>query len=207
MRRNIFLDLDGTLSDPRKRLYELFKELISEAKFTFEEYWDIKRKRMNQDTLLRTYFNFNDERIKDFKKNWLLKVEEELRVDLDEPFENVSTLLASLSATNDLYIVTARQKAELALKQVRKFGWEPFFKAVLVTEQSKTKAELIRSRCKTSPKDILIGDTGEDIETAKELGLISVAVSSGFLSGEVLATYKPDYLLTSILELNETHLL
>jgi len=206
VKRNIFLDLDGTLIDAGQRLYTLFMELVPQAKFSYEEYWKIKRDRTNQNELLGKWFDFTPEQIKEFKTSWMQKVEEDHRFDLDTPFE-VGQLLAELAKENDLYLVTARQKPELVEKQIARYGWSNFFKQLLVTKQSATKVELIKAATTPKPDDIFVGDTGEDINTAKELGIISVGVASGFLSREILEEYKPDYLIDSILSLHETNLL
>lgn len=207
MKRKIFFDFDGTLLDPRQRMYSLFQELTPVSSFSFDEYWDIKRNRINQNDLLKSKFQYLPEQIQAFKKSWLNKIEERHRLDTDKPFEGVSDLLSSLAKDHDLYLVTARQTPEHVAHQLEKFGWTSHFKKVLVTRQTNSKAGLILVTETVTPQDILIGDTGEDILTAKELGMISVGVCSGFLCRKILEEYKPDYLLESVLELHETSLL
>ena len=41
---------------------------------------------------------------------------------------------------------------------------------------------------------VMIGDTGEDVLAARQLGMKSVAVGWGILSPDVLREYNPDYL-------------
>ncbi|RYZ77825.1 MAG: HAD family hydrolase [Proteobacteria bacterium] len=206
MNRNFFLDFDGTLIDPRDRLYKLFMELVPEASFSFEDYWKIKNSRVIQSDLLTKWFQYGADDIAKFKTCWMNKVEERARLDLDRPFEGVSRILGELSNKHGLFLVTARQKPEFVAWQLEKFGWSKFFKRILVTEQRSSKAELIRSLQTFSGDDVLVGDTGEDVQTAHELNLISVAVGSGFLSKEILQSYKPNFLLNSISELHETGL-
>ena len=66
---NIFFDLDGTLVDASERLYCLFCDLIPECTFTKEEYWDLKRNKINHQKILEKYFpqyNFSE-----FNFKWL----------------------------------------------------------------------------------------------------------------------------------------
>ena len=207
MQKNIFLDLDGTLLDVGQRLYGLFMELVPEASFTYDEYWKIKRARTNQNDLLGKHFNYAPEKITSFKKSWLEKVEEEARLALDTPFEKTGDFLSEIAQNHNLYVVTARQNPSFVSQQLQRLGWSEYFKQVLVTQQASSKADLIRKAVTVNATDIFVGDTGEDIATAKELGTISVAVCSGFLSREILQEYKPDYLINSLTDLHETRLL
>lgn len=203
----IYLDWDGTLISAGKRLYTLFQELVPQSTFTYEEYWDIKRRRTNQAELLGKWFGYTEEQIAVFKTNWLAKVEEPHRLLQDEPLEGVAEVLKSLAANHTLYVVTARQNPESVNGQIDRFGWSQYFKQVLVTRQSSSKTELIRQHTQPQAGDIFIGDTGEDIHTAREVGLIAVAVASGFLNADILQTYNPDYLLKNITHLHETRLI
>lgn len=207
IKNNIFFDFDGTLVDCRLRLYNLFMELVPQSKFTFNEYWEIKRRRINQENLLTINFNYSKTEVKNFKKIWLSKVEEIERLKLDVPFEKSGLLLKKLFKKYNLYIVTNRQSKLKAIQQINNYGWTPFVLEILVTEQLKTKEELIIDRCKVNYGDYFIGDTGEDILTGKSLGIRTIAVSSGFLNREVLKEYEPDIILNGIEEIYENNML
>jgi phosphoglycolate phosphatase len=47
----------------------------------------------------------------------------------------------------------------------------------------------------------IIGDTGKDIETGKQLNIKTVAVLSGFLNKKSLTEYNPDKIVDSVLQL------
>ena len=71
----IFFDLDGTLVDASERLYRLFCDLIPECNFTKEEYWNLKRNKINHQMILEKYFpqyNFDE-----FNTKWLSLIEKE----------------------------------------------------------------------------------------------------------------------------------
>lgn len=198
MARNIFFDFDGTILNSQKRMYRLFCELCPETCFSYEEYWEIKRNRINQNDFLKKYFNYTDEQISLFKNNWMEKIEEESRLLEDKPIENISDVFMNLAKDNKLYIVTNRQSKYLAIKQIKDLSLFDFFEDILVTEQKKTKADLIKEKVAVKADDIFIGDTGEDILTAKELGIKSIAVSYGFLNKDILAEYKPDFVIDEV---------
>ena len=198
MTKNLFFDLDGTLISPEQRMYKLFCELCPENNFSCEEYWSLKRKKINQNDFLKNFFNYSDEEISRFKKNWLEKIEEKKRLTDDKPIENIEKLLKKLSQNYKLFIVTNRQDKKFVIEQIKNFGWFDFFDKILITEQKRTKADLIKEYVVLTSGDIFIGDTGEDILTAKELGIKSIAVTYGFLDKEILQEYNPDIIIEKV---------
>ncbi|QIZ52419.1 HAD family hydrolase [Dickeya zeae] len=195
---NIFFDFDGTLIDSKLRQYELFCKLVPESHFSYEEYWDIKRNRINQEKLLVDFFSYKSDQLSYIKKTWMDEIEHPDNIEKDTPFLGVGQLLSQLSKKCNLYLVTARQSTDVVKHQVDKFGWSSFFKKLLVTNQTHTKVELIRENVSCNSTDIFIGDTGEDIKTGKLLGIKTIAVTYGILSNKILSEYNPDYLVDSI---------
>lgn len=197
---NIFLDLDGTLLDSRLRLYKLFVELCPGVSIGFDEYWSKKRKKVSNEQILEN-IGYNID-VFDFQRRWLDRVEsEELLID-DKLFEGGSLLLSKWCQNYDLYLVTARQNALLVDWQLERLGLYHYFKKILVTRQKYSKVELIRQNVNISIDDIFIGDTGVDVNTAKELGIISVAVLSGFRDRQVLESYRPDYMFECLTDID-----
>jgi len=200
---NIFFDLDGTLLDSRKRLYILFCDLVHVCNLTFEQYWDYKRNKVSNEAILKQYFQFNEDQIKEFNQQWMLKIELEEYLDLDTTYEGVIDLLHELAASHFLYVVSHRQFEDTAVTQLRKLQLLPYFQRVLITNQRVKKESIIRSWVHSiHESDVLVGDTGHDVQTARELGIISVAVSNGFLNKKVLETYQPDFLFDSVADID-----
>lgn len=197
---NIFLDLDGTLLDSRLRLYKLFVELCPGISIGFDEYWSKKRKKISNEQILES-IGYNID-IPNFQRHWLERIESEYLLVNDKPFEGVSLLLSEWCRNYNLYLVTARQSAPLVDWQLERVGLFHYFKQILVTKQHYSKVELIRQSINTSANDVFIGDTGIDVNTAKELGIISIAVLSGFREREVLASYYPDYIFEYLTDVN-----
>lgn len=198
---HLFLDLDGTLIDPSWRLYNLFCELAPSFPLSYDEYWSLKRRKINQRSLLKNALNYSEGDIADFKQLWMSRVEEPQRLATDIPYPGVTAFLSRAALTSELYLVTARQYPNRVVDQLTAFGWSHFFKEVLVTRQLKSKDEIICDTTVVLKSDTFVGDTGEDILAGKKLGVATIAVSSGFLCADVLMKYNPDRLLESVSEI------
>ena len=206
--RRIFFDLDGTLIDSRTRLYRLFRMLNPKCSLSFEEYWEIKRTRVNQKELLKRHFGYENADIAEFSRRWREHVEDDDLLLLDRPFPLAKNLLMRLYAKNTLNLITARQNPEKVNRQLVSWGWSEFFSLILVTKQACTKDELVRGKIEApNGNDVFVGDTGEDIISGKKLGMRTIAVTSGFLNRNVLREYHPDLLVENIGEIYENHLL
>lgn len=207
--KRIFFDFDGTLIDSRKRLYELFRELRPDCALTFDEYWKIKRSRVDQKTLLKRLFACEDAEISEFARRWRERVEDDDLLALDRPFPLAEALLKRIrSAQGLLFLVTARQHPEKVERQLERWGWRNLFEGVFVTRQTRSKATLVEEKIGTTDEgDVFVGDTGEDILAGKKLGMKTIAVASGFLSGEILREYSPNLLVNSVGEIYENNLL
>lgn len=199
---NVFLDFDGTLVNSQGRLYRLFCRLCPECNMSYDEYWQIKCGRISQSTMLKKYFGYDDGRIQKFHKEWLDHIEDEEAVDTDFPVAGMSERLECMARKHELYLLTARQRSELVVRQVERFGWSGHFRKLIVTRQACGKSDAVRELIGSVKSGVLIGDTGEDIKAAKALGFRSIAVGWGILSPKVLVEYKPDYLAERIEDLD-----
>lgn len=197
---NIVFDLDGTLIDSRLRLYRLFQNLVPSSSFSYGTYWRLKKNRISNEQILASEFNYNPIQINDFVARWLQLIESPEYLALDSSFEGICTALTKLKNFADLHICTARQSRQPALDQLEKFGLQPFFKNILVTENSCNKETLIAAHIyELSRDDWFIGDTGYDIQTGKRLNMSTCAVLSGFLNKNNLKKYRPDLITDSVI--------
>ncbi|MFN5849011.1 MAG: HAD family hydrolase, partial [Chitinophagales bacterium] len=169
--------------------------LVESSNLSFEEYWDLKRNKINHYKILTSKFNYTQDQYNDFENKWMCEIELKKWLDLDTPFEGVNSLLAQLSERHSLYIVTARQSIVNTMQQLEGFGWYKYISSTLITEQKNSKTHLIWNSIKVSPEDWFIGDTGKDIEAGKELGIRTAAVLTGFLNKQCLEQYQPDIII------------
>jgi len=199
---NIFFDLDGTLIDSRKRLYLLFQHLVPKSNLSFDEYWKIKRNKVSHKEILTGSFNYTVEQYKTFEIQWMKEIELDKWLDFDNPFQGMTQYLTGLGRKHKIYVVTARQSEDVAIKQLIGYGWNGIFERIFVTCQKHEKFDLINNAVNVSKEDWFVGDTGKDIQTGKLLGINTAAVLSGFLSKEQLLGYDPDIIVENALEIN-----
>jgi phosphoglycolate phosphatase len=198
----IFFDLDGTLIDGKERLYRLFIDLTQNLKVSSEEYWQLKRAMFDHDWILSNLFNYSDIQLANFHETWLELIESEKYLKFNKLFDYTIPLLNKFKKY-PLYIVTSRQLEQSVLDEISKMGILNYFRDILVTKKNQTKKELITERINTYPSDIIVGDTGIDILTGKNLNIRTVAVLSGFRGYEALINYHPDYIINNISELEK----
>lgn len=191
----IFFDFDGTLLDSSERLYRLFCDLISDCTFSKEQYWEMKRNKINHKMILEQFFpQYNYE---EFEQKWMSLIEKEEYLNYNSLYKFSKDVLEKLYLDNELYLLTARQSKENLLKELKRFDIDKYFTEVLVTENKRTKLDML-NEIRLSKNDILVGDTGKDIQTAEAAGIKSVAVTDGFMSEEKLKEYCPDYLINNL---------
>lgn len=194
----IFFDLDGTLIDAGERMYSLFQKLVPQSKLTFAEYWAFKRHKTGHKQILTQLFGYTENQFAAFEKQWMNLIETEEFLDKDTVYPGVVEMLRKLRAENELYLLTARQSIPNTHNQLKKKGLSGLFDGVFITEHKISKEEFIKKHFAPSPDDSIAGDTGKDIETGKNLGMKTIAVTNGFLAREVLQNYGPGKLADNI---------
>ncbi|MCZ8021384.1 MAG: HAD family hydrolase [Cyclobacteriaceae bacterium] len=199
---NLFIDLDGTIIDARKRVYEVFRFLVPTSNLSFDAYWEIKRAGISNESILINHFNFSDLQIANFISQWMKEIEKENWLELDKPFDNIKSKLQNLKKNYKLILVTARQSTTNTLKQLKQLQLDTYFDDILITNQTLTKQVIIKQKFDVTSEDLIVGDTGKDIETGKALGIKTVAVLCGFLSASTLEKYNPDYIIQSLTDFN-----
>lgn len=196
---NLVFDLDGTLICSKKRLYELFCDLSERRDLTFSDYWSLKFIGKSNQDILKENFGCTDSVIQKFVNDWMKLIESDYYLEMDTLIEGAKVFLEKISQEHSLYICTARQFKPQVTKQLANLSILYFFKDVFVTEQKHTKAELLKkSDIEFSKEDWMIGDTGHDVITGKELGISTCAVLSGFMIAESLTGYSPDVMFSDI---------
>lgn len=190
----IYIDFDGTLIDSSYRQFKLFEKLAGPLPFNYEEYWSLKRAGIKQKQFLDTYLGMPMALQDAFSKKWMNEIESHEYLEWDTPFENIHHSLQFLNESWGLVLVTGRQYEDRCVSQLHRFGWKHLFEKILVTKQSISKQDLIRSSCLTHEGDIIVGDGPEEILAGRDLGINTVSVLSGATSFERLAKYSPDEL-------------
>jgi phosphoglycolate phosphatase len=168
-----------------------------------EDYWKFKQNKVSNEVILANEFGFNEFAIQNFVANWMKCIESPEFLAYDEVVPGVKDALDKLSNQAKLHVCTARQFHQSTVDQLDNLGLLSYFNTVMVTEQKKSKGDLIFEYVSgISPKDWMIGDTGKDIQVGNALGIKTCGVLSGFLSEKSLKPYKPDLILSSVAEFN-----
>ena len=199
---NIIFDLDGTLVCSRKRVYELFCDLVECREISFSDYWYLRFIGKSNQDILREKFDYSDDDLLSFIDSWMHKIETDFYLERDTLINGASAFLEKASQEHTIYVCTARQSTSQVTKQLARLSILHLFEGIFITEQKFTKAELLRnSGLKFSKADWMIGDTGHDIITGKEININTCAVLSGCMSETKLKEYNPDVILKDITKL------
>ena len=199
----IIFDLDGTLICAKKRLHELFLDLLQDEHIDFDSYWNLKFSGRKNIHILREYFDYSDAKIDKFLISWMDKIESDYYLDMDEIIVGAKKTLEKYRKNNELYICSARQSVSQVHKQLKNLGVFSFFQDIFVTEQKVSKEEIIKkSGIIFSKEDWIVGDTGNDINTGKKIGVNTCAVLSGFMSEKSLGNYSPDLMIENVSRLD-----
>lgn len=201
---NLIFDLDGTLICSRERLYRLFLDITGIRSLSYEDYWGHKFNKLSNQKILTSFYGWSDEQTKSFTDEWMSNIEDDTYLALDTPIPGVHRFLDRARELGVLSLCTARQSKSQLAKQLLSLNLSHYFDNILVTEQKLTKVDLISSFVENlNSSDWLVGDTGHDINTAKELGIKSCAVLTGFMLEENLVTYEPDLIISDVTEFKD----
>jgi phosphoglycolate phosphatase len=192
---NLIFDLDGTLIDSRLRLYNLFQQLVPTSELTYQDYWAFKQENVSNEDILIKEFRFDAPAIKRFVTDWMGNIEAPEFLALDKNLPGMHATLAELREQANLYVCTARQYSIPLLNQLERLRLLYYFDEVMVTKQTRSKEELVRTLPSLDSQDWMIGDTGKDIQVGQMLGIKTCAVLSGFLNEKALLNYGPDLIL------------
>lgn len=203
---NIIFDLDGTIIDSSDRLYNLFQFLVPESNFTKNEYWDLKRDKVDHEHIIDFYFPNVD--FGQFNDGWMKLIENRSYIESDKLFPDTVQTLESLHKLNNLVLLTARQSKEMLLYELDRLGIRQYFECILITERKCDKLTLLDEAIKSgrfnkNPNDLFVSDMGKDIMAGKKGGYRTVAITHGFMRRIRLEEYEPDYIIDELNELVE----
>ncbi len=122
--------------------------------------------------------------------------------------QNTRKLLTYLKENNIERIIFSNHTHVGITNQLKRLKLEHFFSKVIANSEldsalkargKKEKLEDYISSRKLKHRDVLIiGDTKEEVEIAKELGTISIVITHGHSSTPRLRATKPDYLISDL---------
>ena len=199
---NLFFDLDGTLTDSSNRHFKVYSEIVLSLggkPMTKKDYWCLIRSKTDKSLILKksSLGNINAEA---YLKKFKTVIEKTENLAYEKLInKQILKTLKKFKQKHKLFLITLRSNDNAAYDQINNLGLSSYFDKIIVCPKS--KAEAIKPYL--DDKCALIGDTELDIQTAKSLGIKSIAVSSGFRNTKYLKRFKPDYILSSIADLEK----
>lgn len=200
---NIFFDLDGTLVDSSERHYQVYKKLIlglAGVPLSKSDYWNLIRAKADKRLILQKS-RVSADRAEQYLNSFVAEIELMKNLKLETLMgNNVLELLRRLKQSHTLFLITQRRQKKNAEKQVVELGLNKYFNKVIACDD---KVSIIKSLLSTKlDENIVVGDTEADINAAKELGIKSVGLLSGFRNEKIIRALKPDYVCQNVEELD-----
>ncbi|MCX8009058.1 MAG: HAD family hydrolase [Patescibacteria group bacterium] len=192
----LFFDLDGTILDVQKRhlaVYRTIAQSLNLPAIPDDEYW--KRKQHK----LLPWDNIPDRILNEYNQRYRQMIEDPDYLPLDAPFSNMISMIHTIKTFHEIILVTNRRQKNSLLDQLDAMNIRNLFDAIL-TPYPQSKADAMRQHGYRT-NDIVIGDTEEDIHTAHELHIPSIAVSWGLRAPDYLLQHHPTFLCNTMKEI------
>lgn len=185
----IFIDLDGPILDGKYKHYKCYADIINKYGGTpidIESYWNMKRSKIKR-TILLEMSNFQSD-YSTFYEEWLENIEkvQYLELDVIKPFAK-ETLNQWKKVVNNIILVTMRQNRENLIYQLGKLNILNVFNEIITCSPLITNSKYEALKGKDFGNAVFIGDTEEDMNTAKALNITSIAVTNGLRQKEFLS--------------------
>lgn len=189
----IAFDFDGTLVDVARRDWCVYTTLLDGRlgqafePLLFKPYWDLRRNKTVLSQLLPEGLNI-DAYIA--ARNKL--IERRIFLELDTVFPSVKDTLEKLARQFELWLVTSRKDDFELAGQLYDTGlYQQFEDRIVITSDKKRAFE-------TMKPSFVVGDTEYDIQPAKELSIVSIALTTGIRNAECLRLLNPDWVIDDI---------
>jgi phosphoglycolate phosphatase-like HAD superfamily hydrolase len=134
--------------------------------------------------------------------------------DIDiKPNDNVEKLLSMLKNKGHILGLLTGNLEDIARTKIGKFDLNKYFDFGSFGEISENRSKLLENAIEQAESKFkinfnkenifVIGDTRFDIESAKELGVKTIAIATGNYSLEELKKYNPDYLFKDFYDIDK----
>jgi hypothetical protein len=187
-KKNVVLDLDGTVLDSRRRHAIVLSDCVNDInkintnESDFQDFVSFKaQKKTGKDYLAHKGIN-NAQQVFNL---WISRIEEREYLKYDELYPCMKVYLKVLSEKYKLYLVTARSNGENAMLQITNLGimrW--FYDVKVVSNQGNVALNKYESIKSVSPVAFVLGDTESDLRLAEYLQTSFYPLYNGFRSVE-----------------------
>ena len=185
----IFIDLDGPILDGKLRHYNCYVDILKKydgIPLSINEYWESKRNKVSRDVLLKkSGFSYNYET---YLHEWVTSIErpEYLQYDVLKPRVSETLEAWKQNYSRKLVLVTMRQNRQNLLVQLKQLDILNMFDEVIdcnpfINEPKYTMLKEIKFN-----RAIFIGDTEEDVYTARKLDIPIIGILNGLRNKDYL---------------------
>ncbi len=186
----IFCDLDGTILDDKWRHYECYKDIISfygGECISVEDYWRGKRNKESRETLLRkSKFKGTDAQ---YLKMWIDNIESEQYLAYEKLKPEMEQTLEYLKGcTGKLILITMRKNRKNLERQLKALGIRKYFDKIYCACPGGGQGKSGITVEEQHKKRLVIGDTEDDMDLAKRIGAVFLAVTDGLRDRRYLKT-------------------
>lgn len=197
----VFSDLDGTLLDVSERNHQVYSVVTQQFGGTpmpKSQYWELKREKTKWPKLFELSGGLLPDIQSDYLNAFIPLIEDQKYLKLDTPFPDALATMATLATrfgVENLYLVSLRRNATNLEEELKWLKLREHFGKVLSGHSENDgydkKIELIKNELGDA-EGVIIGDTEADIVTGKELGMTTIAVTSGIRSARFLESIKTE---------------
>jgi phosphoglycolate phosphatase-like HAD superfamily hydrolase len=193
--KNVILDFDGTILNIEEKYKYVFGIITGLGSNSQEIFWEYRKLGIKSTEVLKLFpeVEFSGD---EFNDKWKEIIESKDALELDIVSPANYEALDLIAGKAKLTLCTARQNKSLLLQQLQYLDLDGFFSSVLVTEQVRSKYDLIRQdvlqkSLVLNQKDWMVGDTLEDVLTGQELGIMTCGVLSGLTPESIFLNLEP----------------
>ena len=195
--KTIAFDLDGTLIDISERDYRIYSDVLLELGYKPIEkgiYWPQRRNITDIHWILEQSGCTDENDVNYFLQKRKEKMEELYYLKMDNLFADTIDTLNTLGNSYHLVILTRRLEEDNTRKQCEWLGLDKKTELRIVKGDKKEQMRAIPNLC------AFIGDTENDILPANELGVMSIAVTTGIRNENKLKELHPAMIINTLSE-------
>lgn len=209
--RNVFFDLDGTLVDPQEGITGCLKYALTTMGQPLPSQAELIKfiGPVLRDTF-KVLLNTNDKKTIEIAVSFFRERYSTLGIYQNTIYPGILELLQRLKDTHNLYVATTKPEV-YAKTIVKQFGTKNYFKGIYGTNldgRFDDKAKLVKyilHNLSIAPVcTAIVGDRKHDIIAGKKNGIQTIGVTYGYGSLKEISDAKPDYICTSVPEIQST---
>lgn len=183
------LDLDGTLIDSSERHYLLMQQILEKKSYDSEEFMRYKADGNSGKKYLTECLKLPEAAALEIMTSWQAQIEEEQWLAYDKLYPDTLEFLDWIKSRDErIYFLTARQRKDAVLDEVKRLGIADYADKICVvspaeaSEQKKAFVKKIQDHCINNDSVYIVGDTENEYQLAKDLSLPYSILNRGFRS-------------------------